>query len=125
MMSARWCVLMTMSRMPCATRFAIPHAAIGNPHTGSIGLGRSAPSTPSRVPRPAHSMNARIYFAAEPEPAEPAEPAAAGAHGAAGFVDSSMQCAYVFRIESCACRMSRCVAVAAFARSSAICTAST
>src|SRR6185312_6878283 len=30
------------------------------PHTGSIGLGHSAPSLPSRVDRPAHNSIARI-----------------------------------------------------------------
>jgi mycothiol synthase len=46
--------------MPCATRFAIPYATIGMPHTGSIGLGRAAPSAPKRVDSPAHNNIARM-----------------------------------------------------------------
>ena len=58
--SPRWCVLMTMSRTPWATRFAMPYARMGIPHTGSIGLGRSAPTRPSRVDSPAQSSIARM-----------------------------------------------------------------
>src|SRR5258706_8537645 len=63
MISPRWCRLMTRSRRPWPTRFAIPYSRIGNPHTGSIGLGRSAPTRPSRVDRPAHRSIARTRAA--------------------------------------------------------------
>src|SRR5262245_61288517 len=58
--SRRWWVLITSSVIPCPTRFVMPYARIGMPHTGMSGLGRSAPSAPSRVESPAHSSIARV-----------------------------------------------------------------